>query len=129
MAMTVTRPVAHLDDRDETRDPWVFSDPRRNDTAIPYTDADSATLIGEAVRTLTIFRAPTALGDAGATVSVLVSLAVEATDQLHDAVADARDQGYTWEEIADRLATSVTTARRRHGAYTAWRRTQAPDND
>jgi hypothetical protein len=126
MAMTATRPVAHLDERDETGDPWVFSDPRRNETAIPYTDDDSAVLIGEAVRMLTIFRAPMALGDAGATVSVLVSLAVEATDRLHDAVADAHDQGYTWEEIADRLATSVTTARRRYGAYTTWRRRTQP---
>lgn len=127
--MTTTRPVAHLDERDETGDPWIFSDPCRNETAIPYTDDDSATLIGEAVTMLTIFRAPLALGDAGATVSVLVSLAAEATDQLHDAVADAHDQGYTWDEIADRLNTSATTARRRYSAYTAWRRTQPLDDD
>jgi hypothetical protein len=124
-----TRPVTHVDDPDHTVDPWVFTDPRRNQTAIPYTDDDSRTLIADAATTLTIFRAPMALGDAAATVSVLVSLAVEATDQLHDAVADARDQGYTWDQIADRLATSVTTARRRYSAYAAWRRTQPLDND
>jgi hypothetical protein len=94
--------------------------PRRNETAIAYT----ATLIREAVVTLTIFRAPTGLGDAGATVSVLVSLAAEADGQLWDAVADAHDQGYTWDEIADRLATSVTTARRRFAAHTKWRNAQ-----
>jgi hypothetical protein len=65
------------------------------------------------------------LGDAGATVSDLVSLAGVADGLLWDAVSDARDQGYTWDEISDRLATSVTTARRRYGAYTTWRRTHA----
>jgi hypothetical protein len=105
-------------------DPWAFKDPRRNQTAIAYTDNDTETLIREAVETLTIYRAPMGLGDAGATVSVLVSLAAEADTQLWEAVADAHDQGYTWGEIADRLATSVTTARRRYAAYTNWRNTQ-----
>lgn len=114
---------------DETGDPWAFNDPRRNETAIAYTDDHTATLIREAVVTLTIFRAPMGLGDAGATVSVLVSLAAEADSQLWDAVADAHDQGYTWDEIADRLATSVTTARRRYAAYTKWRNAQPLDPD
>jgi hypothetical protein len=114
---------------DETGDPWAFNDPHRNQTAIPCTDDDTATLIREAVVTLTIFRAPMGLGDAGATVSTLVSLAAEADGQLWDAVADARDQGYTWDQIADRLATSVTTARRRFAAYTKWRHTQPLEPD
>jgi hypothetical protein len=105
------------------------SDPRRDRTAIPYTDSDTHALISQAAYLLTICRAPMSFGDAGAAVSVLVSLAVEAHDGLHDAVADARDQGYTWHEIADRLNTSTTTARRRYSAYTNWRRTQPPDND
>ncbi|MDQ1394206.1 MAG: hypothetical protein QOF30_3183, partial [Acidimicrobiaceae bacterium] len=46
-----------------------------------------------------------------------------------DAVADARDQGYTWDEIADRLATSVSTARRRYAAYSHWRNTQPVEPD
>jgi len=65
------------------------------------------------------------LGDA-ATVSVLVSLAAEADGQLWDAVADAHDKGYTWDQIADRLATTVNTARRRFAAYTKLRNTQPP---
>ena len=109
---------------DDTSDPWAFEDPRRNLTAVAYTDNDTATLIREAVQTLTIYRAPMGLGDAGATVSVLVSLAAEADTQLWEAVADAHDQGYTWAEIADRLATSVSSARRRYTAYTNWRNTQ-----
>lgn len=67
---------------DETVDPLAFNDPRRNETAIPCSDNDTATLIREAVVTLTIFRAPMGLGDAGATVSVLVSLPAEADGQL-----------------------------------------------
>jgi hypothetical protein len=109
--------------------PWEGSDPRRDRTAIPYTDDETSALIDEAVYTLTTLRAPMSSGDAGAAVSVLVSLAVEAEGRLPDAVADARDQGYTWDEIADRLNTSVTTARRRYTAYTNWRRTQPLDND
>jgi hypothetical protein len=114
---------------DESFDRWEQHDPRRDRTAIPYTDRDTHALIDQAAYLLTIFRAPMSFGDAGAAVSVLVSLAVEAEDRLHDAVADARDQGYTWDEIADRLNTSATTARRRYRAYTNWRRTQPLDND
>lgn len=114
---------------DETGSPWNFSDPHRNETAIPYTNNDTATLIREAVVTLTIFRAPMGLGDAGATISVLVSLAAEADSQLWNAVADAHDQGYTWDQIADRIATSVTTARRRFATYTKWRNTQPQQPD
>jgi len=105
-----------------TGQPW-------DHTAIPYTDDDTIALIGQAARALSARRAPMFHGDAGVTISVLVSLAAEADDQVHDAVADARDQGYTWEQIAERLATSVTTARRRYSAYSAWRRTQPIEND
>ncbi|MDQ1426767.1 MAG: hypothetical protein QOK39_243 [Acidimicrobiaceae bacterium] len=60
---------------------------------------------------------------------MLVSLAGEANGMLWDAVADARDQGYTLDEMSDRLATSVTTARRRYSAYTTWRKRTYLDND
>jgi len=105
---------------------WEPSDPRRDRTTIPYTDDDTYTLIDQAAYTLTIARAPMSYGDAGAAVSVLVSLAAEAQGRLHDAVADARDQGYSWDQIADRLATSESTARRRYGAYARWRRRNTP---
>ncbi|HZU74310.1 MAG TPA: hypothetical protein VE990_16220 [Acidimicrobiales bacterium] len=117
-------PPNHRGDPDDGG-PWNLIDPRRNQTAIAYTNNDTAILIHQAAVTLTIFRAPLGLGDAGATISVLVSLAAEADSQLWEAVADAHDQGYTWDQIADRLATSATTARRRFAAYTKWRNTQA----
>jgi hypothetical protein len=96
-------------------------------TAIPSTDDDTVYLINEAVKNLTIFRAGE-LGDAGATVSVLASLITEAEYQLNDAVAAARDQGYTWDQIGDRLQVSATTTRRRYRDYALWKNSQHPDD-
>jgi len=102
--------------------PWAFTDPRRSHSAIPYTDADTIALIDDAIDTLVLVRSPMELGDAGATISALVSLITEADSRLPDAVADARDQLYTWDAVASRLATTVPTARRRYAAYTRWRK-------
>jgi len=43
----------------------------------------------------------------------LVSLITEAQRQLPQAIRDARDQELTWDEIAQLLNTSPSTARRR----------------
>lgn len=102
--------------------PWELCDPRRDRALYPYTDADTTTVVDHAVGTLVILRAPMWLGDPGPIISVLVSLAGEADGRLCDAVADARDQGYSWDQIASRLATSVATARRRYASYSRWRR-------
>ena len=100
--------------------PWEAGDPLRDRAMIPYTDDDSAWALDEAVLSLVQLRAPTWLGDAGPRVSVLVSLACEAESLLFDAVADARDQGYTWDQIASRLAATAATARRRYAGYARW---------
>jgi hypothetical protein len=122
--------VASRPRAEDLAQPWECNDPARDRTAIPYTDNETYAIIDHAAYTLTIFRAPMGFGDAGAAISVFVSLAVEAEDRLHDAVADARDQGYTWDQIAGRLATSETTARRRYAAYANWRARNTPfDND
>jgi hypothetical protein len=89
----------------------------------PYTDADTTRIIDQAIIALVTLRAPMWLGDPGPTISVLVSLVGEADNRVSDAVADARDQGYGWDQIASRLCTTVATARRRYGGYTRWRRT------
>lgn len=102
--------------------PWEFNDPRRDRAMIPYTDECSAAVIEAAAVSLVLMRAPMWLGDAGPTVSVLVSLGAAAYDALYDAVADARDQDYTWDQIAGRLAMSATAARRRYAGYAGWRR-------
>lgn len=106
----------------EPTSPWAMSDPRRSHSAVPFTDADTVALVDQAVESLVLMRSPMELGDAGATISALVSLIVEADSRLPDAVSDARDQGYTWDDIASPLATTVATARRRYAAY-ARRRT------
>ena len=83
-------------------------------TALPATDGLTAALIDDAVATLTICRGG-CLDDPAARISALVSLAGQADDLLHDAVAGARDAGCSWDVIADRLATTAATARRRYG--------------
>jgi hypothetical protein len=105
--------------------PWEMSDPRRDRTLHPYTDAGTVAVIDRAVTTLVLLRAPMWLGDPGPTISVLVSLAAEADSRLYDAVADAVGQGYSWDQVAFRLGTGVATARHRYGPYSRWRRTDA----
>lgn len=95
-------------------------------SAIPYTDADSAEVIHAAVAVLASRRCPSGVADPGARVSCLVSLAVEAEDQLHDAVADAAAAGCSWEQIAGRLNLPTRAARRRYGPYAAWRKEGCP---
>ncbi len=79
-------------------------------------------MVEEAVESLVCLRG-SGLGDAGAALAALASLVAEAQARLPDAVADARDQDFTWAEIATRLATTAGTVRRRYGAYARWRRT------
>ena len=101
---------------------FVLSDPDRDRSMIPYTDQYTAALIAKAVIALAAVRAPAWVGDPGPTISSLVSLAAEAEGLLWDAVADAREVGYTWDQIASRLATPAGTARGRYGSYAKWRR-------
>lgn len=89
-------------------------------SAIPATDATTAELIDHAVVALIRCRHGRA-DDAGAVVSALVSLAAEADGRLDDAVADARQQGCTWDQVAESLASTAPTTRRRYAAYTRWR--------
>ena len=112
--------MANIGDLDRL---WEPADPRRDRALIPYTDNDTTELIDQAAVTLVLLRAPMWLGDAGPTISVLVSLAAETDSLVFDAVADAKDQGYTWAQIATRLATTAATARRRYAPYTRWRNT------
>lgn len=46
-----------------------------------------------------------------------VSLIAEADARLPDAVARARDHGYTWNRIAERLGSTIPAARHRFGGY------------
>lgn len=110
-------------------DLWGLSCPPRDETAFPSTDADVAiTLIDDAIGSLVLSRGGVP-GDDGAALSCLVSLISETESRLVDAVADAKDQDYTWDEIADRLATSTATARRRYAGNTRWRKSLGLEHD
>lgn len=102
---------------------WEVCDTGRDRAMFAYTDADTARIVEEAVAWLLAVRAPAWAGDPGPRVSVLVSLAGEAEDRVCDAVAEARWEGYSWDQIASRLCVSVAAARRRYGGYARWSRT------
>jgi hypothetical protein len=121
------RPRPELDDDvRETAAPSDWQDPFEDVSRIPHHDPVTRFLADEAVETLVALRCPAAPGDPAARLSVLSSLASEIEARYDDTVADARDHGYRWEEIAQRLAISPATARRRYAAYARWRREGCP---
>jgi hypothetical protein len=85
----------------------------------PHLDDETLALVDAAVESLACLRGSVS-SDAGAALSCLASLVAEAQSRLPDAVAAARDQDYTWSEIAARLATTASAARRRYGDYVRW---------
>jgi len=99
---------------------WEFHRPGCDRSRHPCIDEETLALVEEAVACLVCVRGG-GCGDAGAVLSALASLIAEAQSRLPDAVADAREQDYTWGEIAVRLATTACTAGRRYGAYARWR--------
>jgi hypothetical protein len=98
-------------------------------SAIPYTDEVTRLLIDLAIETLAGLRCPLGARDPGARLSCLLSLREEADGGLPDAVADARDHGYDWDDIAMRLASTPAVVRRRYSAYTRWRASAPTDVD
>lgn len=104
---------------DATTGPWP-TDPRRRYPDSPLVDCDSEAVLAAAVNDVILLRSPMWSGDAGATLHAVATLAAEIERWLPDAVADARDQGYRWHEIAQLLGIPAGTARRRfaHHAVT-----------
>jgi hypothetical protein len=87
----------------------------------PFTDTASQTILENAVRDLVRCRGGSD-GDAGDALACLISLLYEGDSWLYELVPDARDQGYRWDAIAERLTCSVSAAQRRYAFYTKWRR-------
>ncbi len=85
-------------------------------TLIPNCDAACRAILDHALTCLILVRGGDT-HDPGATISTLVSLIVEADGRLYDAVADARDHGYTWNRVAERLGTTIPAARHRFAGY------------
>lgn len=106
-----------------TESPWPTADPRRRYPDQPVTDDESDAVLAVAVNDMIMLRSPMWHGDAGALLHALASLHAQIDAWLPDAVADARDQDYTWAEIAALLgATSPVTIRRRYANHTKTRR-------
>jgi hypothetical protein len=89
-------------------------------TRIPFTDLTCRNVLVAATACLVLDRGGDR-DDPGATISVLVSLLAEAQAWLIEVVADARHHNYTWDSIAEYLASTVPAARHRYAAYAAWR--------
>lgn len=99
--------------------PFEFHGPDCDRASRPHVDEETLALVDHAVESLAFLRGSVS-SDAGAALSCLASLIAEAQGRLPDAVAAARDQDYTWPEIAARLATTTCTARRRYSGYASW---------
>ena len=82
---------------------------RRNHYLSPATGDDAEAVLDDALVTLGSQRRLSP-GDAGVTLHLLTSLTAQAERRLPRAVADARDQDYSWAQIADLLGTTRASA-------------------
>jgi hypothetical protein len=100
----------------------MTTDPRRLYPTRARADEDTASVLDEAVETLTVLRSPLSSGDAGAELHALASLIAQAKGRLASVVADARDQEHTWGEIARQLGCSRLSAIARYAPNSKNRR-------
>ena len=80
----------------------------------PVVDELSATVLGEAIDTLGELRMPYWLGDSAVRLHALASLLKQGQALLPGAVAQARDQGLTWDQIGQLLGLTGPAAARRY---------------
>jgi hypothetical protein len=99
-------------------------EPRRDHFVAPATDDDNRAVLDSAMEALGTLRRLEWVGDAGATLHLLASLVAEASARVPRAVADARDQEYSWAQVADLLGVTRASAWQRHAGHTA--RDRAP---
>ena len=104
--------------------PFDFHHPECDRSLHPGIDEEALDLVEEVVESL-VCLGGSGLGDAGTVLWALASLIAGAVVRVPGALADARDQDYTWAEIATRLAVSASAARRRYGHYARWRAERA----
>jgi hypothetical protein len=95
----------------------------RDQHIAPTIDTDSQRILEAAIETLGKIRGLPWLGDAGATLHLLASLIAETERRLPRAVADAREQEYSWAEIADLLGVTRASAWQRYARRTHANRT------
>lgn len=80
----------------------------------PVVDHLSATVLDEAIDTLSALRTPYWLGDSAVRLHALASLHQQAQALLPEAVAQARDQSLTWDQIGQLLGLTGQAAARRY---------------
>src|ERR1035438_9801783 len=80
----------------------------------PVVDDLSATVLDEAIDTLAQLRTPYWLGDSAVRLHALASLLAQAQVLLPGAVAQARDQDLTWDQIGELLGVTGPAAARRY---------------
>lgn len=80
----------------------------------PVADQDSVDVLSDAIDALAAARTSYWLGDSGVHLHALASLLLQAQQFLPQAVADARDQELSWEEIGQLIGISGSTAARRY---------------
>ncbi len=94
-------------------------EPRRDHYLAPATGLDSGHALDEALEALAGLRGLERSGDVGVTLHVLASLVAEAQARLPRAVADARDEDYSWAQIADLLGVTRASAWQRYAGRIA----------
>jgi hypothetical protein len=102
--------------------------PRRDHYIEPATGPDSEAVLHDAIGSLGTLRGLEWVGDAGATLHLLASLIRQAHQLLPRAVADARDQDYSWAQIADLLSVTRASAWQRYAGPTTTNRTPLEPN-
>jgi DNA-directed RNA polymerase specialized sigma24 family protein len=115
----------HPDNFDDTGR-WHYVDLIIDRTKQPYRDDDTIDLVDDLVDSLIICRSGSS-ADAGAQLSIIASLTEELNARLPETIFEARNQAYTWAEIAARLAIPESTIRHRYSDYVACRK-EMPDN-
>ena len=88
----------------------------------PVVDDLSATVLGEAIDTLGELRTPYWLGDSAVRLHALASLLAQGQVLLPGAVAQARDQDLTWDQIGVLLGLTGPAAARRYRPGTTARK-------
>jgi len=81
----------------------------------PRTDQASSTVLDQALAALGPQRGLDSDHDAAITIHLLTSLQHQIQTRLPAAVADARDQDYSWAEIGDLLGLTRAAAWHRYG--------------
>ena len=97
-------------------------EPRRDHYLKPATDDYSHHTLNDAIDTLALLRGM-APPDSSVTLHILTSLHAEIEQRLPQAVADARDQDYSWAQIADLLGVTRASAWQRYAGRTPTNRT------